>query len=350
MKRPDMLDEIHALHPNEAKGLLLQMLEQAQRYDGLLEKEHALQKQILEIWNGHLSRKRAENEGKARHVHIVMGLSDAGALKYALSSLGRRKESEILAFNDCFSEGPIRELETEEGRKFRLEWMSERFNGYGHAQLAGIRHGSDTILETMRGVPADKDITIWTGNHAHEQIGMRLALSVLRDAPNNVYIGHVSQLYEGIAARFDPVPHSYAFGFLSIEAIEEIVQLHEKRKQPLSEQARQGYVREWEELSASDAKLHIWSDGKITAAPEDSYDEALAALVGQMQRGGSDNEEEFVPASRVIMEALESWGGAVMMEFIEYRLWTLISDGRLRFKGVPAAMQSYKVALAESSR
>ncbi|MCY9592316.1 DUF3658 domain-containing protein [Paenibacillus chitinolyticus] len=67
-----------------------------------------------------------------------------------------------------------------------------------------------------------------------------------------------------------------------------------------------------------------------------------------MQRDASDDEEGFVRASRVIMEALESWGGAVMVEFIEYRLWTLISDGRLRFKGVPAAMQSYGVALAES--
>ncbi|MFE6796621.1 DUF1835 domain-containing protein [Paenibacillus chitinolyticus] len=348
MKRPDMLDEIHALHPNEAKGLLLQMLEQAQRYDEMPEKEHDFQKQILEIWNGHVSRKRAENDGRAGHVHIVMGLSDAGALKCALSSLGGRKESEILAFNDCFSEGPIRGLETEEGRKFRLEWMSERFNGYGYAQLTGIRHGSDLILEAIRGLPADNDITIWTGDHAHEQIGMRLALAVLRDAPNTVYVGHVSQLYERIARRFDPVPHSYAFGFLSTEAIEEIVRLHEEGKRPLPAQTREAYIREWEELSASDAKLHIWSDGKIVPAAEESYDEALAALVGQMQRDGSDDEEEFIRASRVIMEALESWGGAVMVEFIEYRLWTLISDGRLRFKGVPAAMQSYGAALAES--
>lgn len=348
MKRTDLLDELYALHPKEAKGLLLQMLEQAERYDELLEKEHTLQKRILKIWNDHLARKRAETEGKRGHVHIVMGLSDAGALKSALSTLGRRKESEILAFNDCFSEGPISKLETEEGQKFRLEWMSERFRSYRHAQFTGIWHGLAAVLETMRGISADKDITIWTGCHAHEQIGMRLALAVLRDAPNNVYIGDISELYEGIASRFDPVPHSYAFGFLDMEAVEEIVRLHEEKKRPLSVQERQAYIREWEELSATKAKLHIWSDGKIVQAAEDSYDEALIALVGQMQRGGIGGEEEFIPANRVIMEALERWENAVMVEFIEYRLWTLISGGRLRFKGVPAAMQSYGVALAES--
>ncbi|SEG45422.1 DUF1835 domain-containing protein [Paenibacillus sp. UNC499MF] len=348
MKRTDLLDELYALHPNEAKGLLLQMLEQAERYDELLEKEHTLQKQILEIWNGHLARKRAETEEKRGHVHIVMGLSDAGALKCALNTLGRRKESEIFAFSDCFSGGPVSKLETDEGRKYRLEWMSERFRGYMHAQYTGIRHGLDTVLETIRAISAEKEITIWTGWHAHEQIGMRLALAVLQDAPNHVYIGHISELYEGIAGRFDPVPHSYAFGFLTLEAIEEIVRLHEERKQPLSMQARQAYIREWEELSATKAKLHIYSDGKIVQADEDSYDEALMTLIAKMQLGETGGEQKFIPASRVIMEALECWENAVMVEFIEYRLWTLISGGRLRFKGVPAAMQSYGVALAES--
>ncbi|MGG4106185.1 DUF1835 domain-containing protein [Paenibacillus lautus] len=53
---------------------------------------------------------RLQEEELQTHVHIVFSLSEAGSLKVALSQLGKREESRVVAFNDWFSVGPITQL------------------------------------------------------------------------------------------------------------------------------------------------------------------------------------------------------------------------------------------------
>ncbi|MGG3308129.1 DUF1835 domain-containing protein [Paenibacillus sp. 2KB_20] len=43
---------------------------------------------------------RLQEEELQTHVHIVFSLSEAGSLKVALSQLGKREESRVVAFND----------------------------------------------------------------------------------------------------------------------------------------------------------------------------------------------------------------------------------------------------------
>ncbi|MEK4042752.1 DUF1835 domain-containing protein [Paenibacillus sp. FSL H8-0048] len=83
------------------------------------------------------------------YVHILFGMSDAGSLKVALSALGKRETSQVLAFNELFSIGPLSGLDTITGMQNRHLWIMERDENYSlsqhHNQENQLVHMAQTV-------------------------------------------------------------------------------------------------------------------------------------------------------------------------------------------------------------
>lgn len=87
--------------------------------------------------------------------------------------------------------------------------------------------------------------------------------------------------------------------------------------------------------------LRIWRDDAVVEVPADSYDQYLLEKLDLLQsRAGNDG---FLRAARLIGEAIGHCDQTIGDDYFEYRLRTLIYDGVLEIKGVPAAMRYYSV-------
>lgn len=83
------------------------------RVNGCVE-ERKLADGLYNMINDHIDAVRSHqvymNEIQ-QDVLSVLSLSDAGSLKVALGKIGKRIQSQALAFNDCFSVGPIADID-----------------------------------------------------------------------------------------------------------------------------------------------------------------------------------------------------------------------------------------------
>lgn len=57
--------------------------------------------------------------------HIVFGDSAAGGLKAALRDMGLDGRQSIIYFSDIFSIGPVWQLHSGAGRKYRADWLKQ---------------------------------------------------------------------------------------------------------------------------------------------------------------------------------------------------------------------------------
>ncbi|WP_238652050.1 DUF3658 domain-containing protein [Paenibacillus piscarius] len=101
------------------------------------------------------------------YVHILSGLSVAGSLKVALSALGKRETSQVLAFNELFSIGPISGLDTLTGMQNRHQWMAERDENYSITDREDYLY---IVKSYGQGVPLESD-----QRRAYEADWLRLA-------------------------------------------------------------------------------------------------------------------------------------------------------------------------------
>ncbi|WP_416367260.1 DUF1835 domain-containing protein [Paenibacillus sanfengchensis] len=51
------------------------------------------------------------------------------------------------------------------------------------------------MMETLRKIPVNKTIVIWSGDNAHDQTGLRFALHLLREQENPIHVVNVSQAH-----------------------------------------------------------------------------------------------------------------------------------------------------------
>jgi hypothetical protein len=281
-------------------------------------------------------------EERHNHVHLLFGLSDAGSMKVALSAIGRRLQSRIIAFNDLFSIGPLWHLEEEAGQRRRHGWMTKLFYRYLESHNMNKEHQIDSMIDTLAHIPERNKVTIWCSDNAHDQVGLRFALYLLQRWRQPVYVVNVTQAYAKIAERFDPKINPIAQGQVPFEALQEILLLTDDNI-PLAEEERRRYVQEWQELSDREDTLRLWQGGKIISVPEDYYDEALITIVGKLQR--SEGSNGFVRAGHVVDEAIDSWNQLIGDFFVEYRLRALIRNGWLEIIGLPGVMHRYSVRL-----
>ena len=112
-------------------------------------------------------------------IHIVFGAAPAGSLKQALSEVKQDQADDIIAFDDIYSIGPLLHLHEHEGQEKRKEWLRKVIsNEFGH--IDDMVNDQHRMLQQIKDIKDGSRILIWTGSNAHEQIGLRYAIYLLK--------------------------------------------------------------------------------------------------------------------------------------------------------------------------
>ncbi|WP_426446501.1 DUF1835 domain-containing protein [Paenibacillus sp. S-38] len=303
---------------------------------------------VLGLWQPYQEACDRENRlrlERERFTHVLFSPSDAGLMKVAISRLGKRPESRVLASGELLSVGPLRNLEQGDGRIARFEWFSARYAEFPYAAFGQEEYGVIHWAEELRRIPAHHAVVLWGGENAHDQMGVRLALHLLRERTGPVHLVNVSEAYARTAERYDPELHPLTAGELPMEAVQEL--LLQGPGEPLSPEARAQYAAQWLELSEDPHPLRIWRDGRIVPVEEDYFDGPLLEIVKELELQAAEAEDGFVRAGQAVGTAIVRWRQVVGDGFVNYRLLSLISAGRLEFQGLPSAMFRYRVRVRE---
>ncbi|WP_431088606.1 DUF1835 domain-containing protein [Paenibacillus sp. 8b26] len=270
----------------------------------------------------------------SNNVHLLFSQSAAGSMKVGLSGAGLRYESEVLSFNDLFSIGPLWRLETPEGQENRHNWLAERIVDYEFFHYANWEHRIEQMTATLTAISDDKSITIWCGSNAHEQIGLRFALYLLRNRTAPIGVVNVTDSMEREPS--DPLYMESKFPLsMNVVYSKEIARFITQNKDKihaLSMEDRHRHEQDWLELSEQESVLRLWENDHIDHVPEDYFDQALLDLIGQLR---VEDNRHYVHAGKIIGEALTQWPQLRSDTFLEYRIQQLIAQDRLEFLEMP---------------
>ncbi|WP_237566408.1 DUF1835 domain-containing protein [Paenibacillus sp. EZ-K15] len=294
---------------------------------------------LLEKHIGTVDNQRQQEEELQTHVHIVFSLSEAGSLKVVLSQLGKREESRVVAFNDWFSVGPITELSTKEGQLRRRIWLMEHDRDSYYLDSINKEHQIERMIDTLKNIPENKTVVIWCGDNAHDQTGLRFAMYLLRERERPVHVVNVTQILKDTGQ--DDAPLSQAL--VERDKYIDIVRNYGEGI-PLNSDLRQRYESEWLELAGQDYVLRLWEEGKVMGCQEDKLDEVIVKSV--MELLDKQNPGDMVSAGEVVTKILEISKQHISYSFIIYRIWCLVSEGVLMFKGQPGFPHQFSIGLS----
>lgn len=330
----DKLDErLKEFGNGEYRLLLRQLLKTANQEERLYT---LLEMHIEAIYNH-----RIQAEQRQTYVHLVFSLSNAGSLKVALSKLNGSEGHRVVAFNELFSVGPIADLDTQGGQRNRELWMMEHLPDTFFGASSNQEHRIEPMMETLRKIPVNKTIVIWSGDNAHDQTGLRFALYLLREQKNPVHVVNVSQAHRDMGLS-GAAPITVAQG--DWESFLEIVKRCGEGI-PLQFGLRKQYEQEWLELSSQNHLLRLWGSGDIIGCDEKELDPVIVSAVAKLQ--DENTECDFIKGSDVVIRVLEETRQLISVSFITYRIWKLVSDRVLRFQGLPWAPHQYSLRLNE---
>lgn len=113
-------------------------------------------------------------------IHIIFGAAAAGSLKQAIREMKQNQIDDIIAFNDIYSIGPLLQLHEHKGQANRIEWLRNVMsNEFGH--FDDMVNDQHKMLQQIKEIKAGSRILIWAGSNAHEQIGLRYAVYLLKE-------------------------------------------------------------------------------------------------------------------------------------------------------------------------
>lgn len=286
-----------------------------------------------------VNNQRLQEEELQTHVHIVFSLSEAGSLKVALSKVGKREESRVVAFNDWFSVGPITELSTKEGQLRRRMWLMEHDRDSYYLDSINKEHQIERMIDTLKNIPEHKTVVIWCGDNAHDQTGLRFAMYLLRERKRPVHMVNVTQILTETAHGNAPISQA----LVERDKYIDIVRNYGEGI-PLNSDLRKRYESEWMELAGQDDVHRLWEEGKVMGCQEDKLDEVIVKSV--MELLDKHHPGDLVNAGEVVTKILEISQQHICYSFIMYRIWSLVSDGVLTFKGQPYFPHQFSLGLS----
>jgi hypothetical protein len=331
---------------DEVRTLLLQMIlrihwvEEIEQYS-----EEQLVTDMKKIYRDFLIYKKEQaNIAENSHykaVHIVFGDSAAGSLKIVFKEMKLQDEERIIAFSDNFSVGPVWRLHEKKGLSNRYEWLQKHIN-IDDEILDNYQDEFNNTVSEIRAVPNDASIIIWIGANAHEQTGLRYVLYLLKEKRNDIFIIDTTSSFENLFAApeidFTPL-HT---GEISPDKLR-IIYEKTGKADSLTQEERNEFEREWEQLSIKQEVLRIWENNSINSVNEDYYDDYIIDTARKIHK--ERNKHEFVKSARLIGEVLGHLDQYIGDQFLEYRVRHLIVDGSFEIEGVPKAMRYYSVKL-----
>ncbi|MET3574501.1 DUF1835 domain-containing protein [Bhargavaea ullalensis] len=262
-------------------------------------------------------------------IHICFGASVTGALKYAL----RKTEDRVIGFPADLSIGPIAHIDQDDGITRHFRWVRETFRSI-FGDLTDDEPAFREALRRLEAIPPGTPVTIWTCENAAEQIGLRLVLHLLKDKPlpaGTVNTATAMEAFnEGRKYRIE-ILHS---GECSPEQLISFYAAH-RTSLPEDESAR--LREEGERLLGNQSLVRSWRDGRITDEPLTRDDARILEHAENLRPNG------FLPAARLIGEVIGYADQPLSDLWVEYRIRSLIEEGRLESKGSLQSMRLYQV-------
>ncbi|EGG37388.1 hypothetical protein HMPREF9412_0542 [Paenibacillus sp. HGF5] len=288
---------------------------------------------------------RLQEENLQTHVHIIFSLSNAGSLKVALSQVGKREKSRVLAFNDCFSTGPIRDLSTAEGQQRREIWLMEHDRDSYFYNIINKDHQIERMIKMLKTISESKTVVIWCADNAHDQTGLRFALYLLRERERPIHVVNVTQILKESSLQQNkgetPVYQSRIERGTYIDIVKNYGD-----GIPLSSDTRKRYESEWLELEGQDHVLRFWEEDRVIGCEEDRMDALILQSVAELQE--QHHSGDLVKAGDVVFSILEMSRQFVSYSYIVYRIWFLVSEGVLMFKGLPGFPHQFSIGLPKA--
>ncbi|GIN36310.1 hypothetical protein J5TS1_38130 [Bacillus licheniformis] len=263
-------------------------------------------------------------------VHIAFGESAGGSINMMLKQSGGTHEKSLIVLPELFSIGPLQKLEVKEGRVNRYEWLKTYLNDRFHE--SGKRYSRfEVAVSALSGIPEQASVFIWTGDHAHEQTGLRFVHHILRQM--NLAVFHLN------TTKF--FPHTRSSGELNDENLRFIYEQGDQAAVTAAEGRR--LAEEWTALSQQTSVLRVWEDGRIKSVKEDFFDSFIIEKLAQLQKNRSANT--FINCLSLIGEVIGHLEENIGDEFIEYRILELIRKGIFEMKGTTKGMRYFNVRL-----
>ncbi|WP_347553055.1 DUF1835 domain-containing protein (plasmid) [Pseudalkalibacillus hwajinpoensis] len=278
------------------------------------------------------------NEKELTDIHIVFGESTNGALKNALEELNRKNER-VIRLNHMFSIGPIRDLDQKEGLEKRLEWLFYRVHMEDEEVFNYVQDNLQDI-EEIRNIPDNVRVTIWYGNNAHEQVGLRFVLFLLNEWVGDIRTLNVYEVWGNLFNRSDNYPLHTAE--LSPKHLG--MMLDQNSDEMISNEERIWLEKEWLMLSEQNYNLRIWNK-EIHSKSEDYFDNMILNNLKKLHEESGENN--YIKAARLIGEILGHMPQVVGDDYIEYRIVHLVLEKVLDIKGIPRGMRYYEVKLRD---
>lgn len=336
----------YQLSENELRQLFYNFLATVDRYhqDGGIE-EKKLAEGVINLLQGQIDAKRNQKlqiDALQRYVHIVFSLSDEGSLLLSLHKVGKREVCQVLAFNDVFSVGPISDLDTTTGQEKRFLWMMEHDGDYSYNQQSNQEHKLENMITAVRSIPENKHIVIWYADNPHDQTGLRFAVHLLREREQPINVVNVTELFN--ATRMQNVDEitPYASGLIDREHYQAIVRNYYEGI-PLKQDQRRRYESEWLMLTGQDHVLRLWEEGTVRGSDESALDAVIVRSVIELEH--KQDENGFIKAGSVLIRFYKISQQIVGYSFLTYRIWILINQGILAFRGLPGVPHQFSVKL-----
>ncbi|PCK22548.1 hypothetical protein CEY02_03890 [Bacillus pumilus] len=274
-------------------------------------------------------------------IHIVFGASPAGSLKQALREMKQKPVEDMITFDDIYSIGPLLHLHEREGQEARIEWMrhvmSNEFGGFDDMVI-----DQQKMLQQMKDIKDGSHILIWMGNNAHEQIGLRFAIYLLKGKNVDVSVINTTIAYDYLfntkTRRMD-LRHT---GEITSEKFK-ILYGSKEHFHIVTKEERERLQEEWLAFAEKDQTLRIWQKEQTINVPEDEFDAYLVKMAKRVHQ--SCQEEDYIKTPRLIGEVIGHLEQYIGDEFIEYRLKTLIDQGIFDMKGNRSSMRFYSIKL-----
>ncbi|MBW4850532.1 DUF1835 domain-containing protein [Bacillus safensis] len=276
-------------------------------------------------------------------IHIIFGAAAAGSLKQAIREMKQKQIDDVIAFDDIYSIGPLLHLHEHEGQANRIEWLRNVMsNEFGY--FDDMVNDQHRMLQQIKEIKAGSRILIWTGSNAHEQIGLRYAVYLLKEKRVELSVINITTAFDQL---FNTNTRRMILRHSGEIASEKFKILYESKSHihPVTKEERERLQNEWVSLAKENHTLRIWQKGQVIIVPEDEFDAYLVKMAKRLHQ--SAPEEEYIVTPRLIGEVIGHLDQYIGDDFIEYRLKTLIDQGMFDMKGKRTSMRYYSIKLTE---
>ncbi|MBM7699291.1 DUF1835 domain-containing protein [Kurthia huakuii] len=312
MEKSDLMKQkIDELSENQAKNLLLDLYTELDAND--------------ESW--FTEQLKHQLEWDTSTVHIVFGRTAALSLKQAI-------DERVIAFPDVLSMGPIKAIDTWKGMEARYAWfklhLTDTYN-----EFKKMKRNMMQSFRDLKRLTAEQDVVIWTCANSAEQIGLRIVMAAL---PIVQSIG-VIDTYQGYRdiEQHDTPGFPRTTGEVVPELLTKIAQLELAM---LSDEVIATLKEEGQRWLTSEALLHLFEAGELTAFDETILDDFILEHVERLQVDG------YVKAAELLGEVYSTMKDYTGDNFLEYRVRALIAQQQLLYQGDLHDMMLYDIKLA----